>query len=90
MSLQEEISSEEELFVNLSCNEDSDSDLESNQSSVENINTEGNVGIIPYNFEPYLSDNGSDDERSSNLSGEEELPQQGIAQDIQRLQNTEW
>lgn len=77
------MSSEEELFVHLSCDEDNESDY----TTDNDINEDNTFGIQPYNFEPYLSES---NEESSNYSEEgSENPEQ-VEHSIERLQNTEW
>lgn len=78
------MSSDENTLVNLSCT-DSDSEISEKESSNGSDNCSDNEqGIIPYNFEPYLSDNDSNGE-NNDLDSDDPIPM-----DIQRLQNTEW
>ena len=78
------MSSDEEYFVNLSCN---DSNTESDESSE---NDKSNDGCIkPYNFEPYLSDNETNASNSDSDVQDKDVSN-AIPADLQRLQNTEW
>lgn len=83
------MSSDEDTFINLSCT-DSDvenSDNDSNESNDDNTNNEG--CIIPYNFEPYLSDSDNNCD-NDDLDMNDSASNNEIPMDIQRLQNTEW
>ena len=84
------MSSEEEYYVDLSC-EERDTEYDKESINTEPVIINDNIlGIRPYQFQPCLSDTDSNNECSESSEGEADIHNQAIGQDIQRLQNTEW
>ena len=79
-------SDDDDTFIHLSCT-NSDVGISENESDCGDNNSDKAINIVPYNFEPYLSD---DDGRNVESGELDRNDSGGVVSDIQRLQNTEW
>ena len=79
-------SDDDDTFIHLSCT-NSDVGISENESDCSDNNSDKAINIVPYNFEPYLSD---DDDRNVESEELDRNDSGGVVSDIQKLQNTEW